>query len=99
MLHDFPNSDTLPGPPRTGRPPTDASTYSQLNEIAKILIDTCINIKGEAGWRAGGQRVGIGIFVWSTNSEQDIEIENDENSAKFVFPTLEMIGNGSAAAW
>ena len=55
-------------------PPTDVTTYRNLNAIAASLVDECVVAGGQAGWRPTGQYDGIGVFVWSTDSEQDKEI-------------------------
>lgn len=51
--------------------------------------------KGLAGWRPTGQYDGLGVFVWSTNSQQDQVIEN--NGVGLSSPTFDVAGNGSAA--
>ena len=89
MLHDF-QPATLPGGFATG-PPTDITTYHILNKIAASLVDECVVAKGQAGWRPTGKHDGIGVFVWSTDSEQDREIEGD--MAEAVFPGLRRVGN------
>lgn len=92
MLHDFPDPTTLPGGFATG-PPTDITTYHDLNKIAASLVDECVVAKGQAGWRPTGRYDGIGVFVWSTDSEQDREIDGD--MAGVVFSGLERVGDGS----
>ena len=94
MLHDFPEPSTLPGGAKFG-PSTDHSTYLGLNRVAERLVEFCAVFKGESGWMPAGQYDGIGVFVWSTDSEQDKEIEDDK--VESVAPSTEMGGDGSAA--
>ena len=91
MLHDF-QPATLPGGFATG-PPTDITTYHNLNKIAASLVDGCVVAKGQAGWRRTGKYDGIGVFVWSTGSEQDRAIEGE--MAEAVFSDLRRVGDGS----
>lgn len=93
IVGDFPIPDMLPGGYRTG-PPTDLTTYLNLNRVAANLVEQCVFGRSEAGWQPTGQHDGIGVFVWSTNSEEDKEIEDEK--ARFAFSGLEMAGNGSA---
>ncbi|KAL9124102.1 MAG: hypothetical protein Q9175_008261 [Cornicularia normoerica] len=83
----------LPGGYQTG-PPTDASSYLNLNRVAANLVEKCVVANGEAGWQPTGQNDGIGVFVWATDSEEDREIENEKE--RVVFPTLTGSGSGSA---
>ena len=94
MLHDFPEPSTLPGGAKFG-PTTDHSTYLGLNRVAEQLVENCAVAKGESGWVPTGQYDGIGVFVWSTDSEQDKEIEDDK--VESVAPSAEAVGGGSAA--
>lgn len=95
MIHDFPEPALLPGGHRTG-PPTDATNYFNLNRVAADLVNSCVLEDGEAGWQLTGQKDGIGVFIWSTGSQEDREIEDEK--VRSVFPTLGTFGNGSAAA-
>ena len=92
MLHDFPHPENLPGRPTLG-PPTALSSYLNLNRVAAKLVEDCIDEKGEAGWRPTGQHLGIGVFVWSTDSEQDREIEDEQPDAASSY--LRAVANGS----
>ena len=97
IVSDFPDPSALPGGFRTG-PPTDTATYLGVNKIVENVVDRCVVSKGQAGWQPTGQYDGIGVFVWSTNSEQDKEIEDDR--AGGVVPgglEREGVGNGSVA--
>lgn len=77
MVDDFPRPATLPGGYRTG-PPTDTTTYNNLNRVAAKLVERCVFEERKAGWQPTGQHDGIGVFVWSTNSKEDQIIENDQ---------------------
>ena len=94
IIQDFPLPYALPGGFKTG-PATDSTTYMNLNRVAVHLVERCIFGNGEAGWQPTGQDNGIGVFIWSTDSQQDKEIENEKT--QFISPILEMSGNGSAA--
>lgn len=71
------------------------SSYSVLNGVAASLVADCVVHEGLAGWRPTGQYNAMGVFIWSTGSQQDKEIGDDE--ARFDFPTSAMSGNGSAS--
>lgn len=94
MVQDFPMPVKLPGGYKTG-PPTDSTTYLNLNRVAANLVEKCVVDIGEAGWQVAGHRDGIGVFIWSTGSQEDQEIEIEK--ARFIFPDLDRSGNGSAA--
>ncbi|KAF6224634.1 hypothetical protein HO173_012977 [Letharia columbiana] len=94
IVRDFPIPDMLPGGYKTG-PPTEATTYLNLNRVAASLVESCVIRKGEAGWQPTGQDDGLGVFVWSTDSQEDKEIEDEEE--RFVLPKLRISSNDSAA--
>lgn len=50
---------------------------------------------GEAGWQPTGQEDGLGVFIWSTGSQEDKEIEDEEEG--FMFSRLRISSNDSAA--
>lgn len=60
----------LPGGYRDG-PPTDATTYLNLNRVAANLVERCVDGNREAGWQPIGQYDGIGVFIWATDSQED----------------------------
>lgn len=93
MIEDFPRPHTLPGGYKSG-PPTDSTTYQNLNRIAANLVDRCVFDDERGGWQPTGQYEGIGVFIWSTDSQQDKEIGDEE--ARGMDVTLDTFGNGSA---
>ena len=94
MVKDIPLPAQLPGGYRTG-PETDAASYATLNRAAVDLADKCVLGDGKAGWLVAGQNEGVGLFIWSTGSEEDQEVENE--GARVGVPALGRVGNGSVA--
>ena len=95
MIDDFPIPSALPGGFKTG-PPTDSSTYANLNRLAGSLVKACVIDDGEAGWMVTGRENGIGLFFWSTNSYMDRETGG--NPGPVPLPVLETSVNGSVVA-
>ena len=85
MLSGFPTPELLPEDYRYGQS-HDSTNYLNLNLVAAKLIQNCVVQKGEAGWQPTGRNHGIGIFVWSTDSQEDREIEDD--GERFLHPSI-----------
>lgn len=79
MIQDFPMPAMLPGGYKTG-PPTDSTTYLNLNRVAASLVERCMVGFEEAWWQLTGQCNSVRVSVWSTGSQEDREIENEKGA-------------------
>lgn len=90
----FPLPYTLPSDYKTG-PRTDSTTHMNLNRVAAVLVNRCIFGTGEARWQPTGQHDGIRVLIWSTDSQQDTDIEDESGETRFMNPVLDTSGNSS----